>query len=136
MRMLGPYSPGVGFLHVGRKIFRKRDPRSGNAVIGGWKTWSICILRVLSLPFLSIDDLNANRALRAGIYASRLAAISQPAVAHVALADHTALWVVLRHTVGAVPCAVLAANAGFRVVLHDASDRILLIGINRTADQA
>ena len=70
------------------------------------------------------------------LHASRFAAVGQPAVAHIALANHAALWVVLRHAVGTIPRAVLAADAGLRAVLHDSGDWVLLIGLDRTADQA
>ena len=60
----------------------------------------------------------------------------EPAVAHVALADHAALGVVLRHAVRAVPRAVLAADAGVGAVQHDAGGRVLRVGVDRTAAQA
>jgi len=45
-------------------------------------------------------------------------------VAHVAFADHTALCVVLRYSVGTIPGAVLTADAGLRVVNHHSGDGI------------
>ncbi len=63
-------------------------------------------------------------------------AVRQPVVAHVALADHAALGVVLRHAVGAVPGAVLAADAGIGAVHDHAGDWIFCIRLDRAADQA
>ena len=57
-------------------------------------------------------------------------------MAHVALADHAALGVVLRHAVGTGPRAVLASNAGVRAVQHDPGHGILRVGIDGTALQA
>ena len=83
-----------------------------------------------------VDDLDSNRGFRTRIHACGLAAIGQPAVAHVALTDHAAFRVVLRDAVGTVPSAVLAANAGFWIVLDDTGNRILFVGLDRTTDQA
>src|SRR5436190_356252 len=47
-----------------------------------------------------------------------------------------ALVVELRHTVGAVPGAVLAADAGIRTVAHDARHGIFRVGIHRASLQA
>ena len=73
-------------------------------------------------PLGDVDDLDRDRALRAGADARRRLAELEPAVAHVALADDAALGVVLRHAVRAVPRAVLAADAGVGAVAHDAGD--------------
>jgi hypothetical protein len=56
-------------------------------------------------------------------------------VAHVALADDTAFWVVLRNTVGAIPRAILAANTDFGAMQNYASERVLRIGVDGTAGQ-
>jgi hypothetical protein len=57
-------------------------------------------------------------------------------VTHVALADHSALGVVLWHAVGTGPRAVLAADAGVRAVQHDPGHGILRVGVDGTALQA
>jgi hypothetical protein len=57
-------------------------------------------------------------------------------VAHVAFADDPALGVELRDGVGAVPDAVLAADAGFGGVKDDAGDWIFCVGVDGTAASA
>ena len=64
------------------------------------------------------------------------APVSKAAVAHVALAHHAALGVVLRHAVGAVPGAVLAADAGVGAVADDAGRRVFGVGVHRAAREA
>ncbi len=86
-------------------------------------------------PLGDVDDLDRERPLRTGADARRCLAEREPAVAHVALADHAALGVVLRHAVRTIPGAVLTADAGVGAVTHDAGDRILGVGVNRTALQ-
>jgi len=56
-------------------------------------------------------------------------------VAHVAFPDHSALGVVLRDAVRAVPRAVLAPDAGIGAMPHDAGNGILRIGVNGTSMQ-
>ena len=60
----------------------------------------------------------------------------KPVVAHVALADHAALGVVLRHAIRTIPSAVLAADAGVGAVDHHARLRVFCVGFHRAADQA
>ena len=57
---------------------------------------------------------------------------SSRSVAHVAFAHHAAFGIVLRHAVGAVPGAVLAADAGVGAVQHDAGDGVLGVRVDRT----
>src|SRR6185437_16571356 len=102
----------------------------------GGKSRGIRVFRILPLPLLDVHNLDPDRCFWARIHAGRFAPIGESAVAHVALADHAALRVVLRNSVRAVPRTVLAANAGLRAVLHDSGDRVLLIGLDRTSDQA
>ena len=90
----------------------------------------------LRAPISAIDDLDFDRAFRTGGHTCRCLPLRQPAVAHVALPDHSALGVVLRHAVGAVPRAVLAADAGVRTVPHNSGYRILRIRIDRTPCEA
>jgi len=77
-----------------------------------------------------------NGALWAGTYARRLATFGQPVVAHIAFSDDAALWVVLRHAIGAIPRTVLAADACFGTVQNYARDGILRIRIHGTSSQA
>jgi hypothetical protein len=97
--------------HTGRRGGRKRRDRG--------------------TPVRRLHDLDLDGALGAGVHAGRALSRRQPAVAHVALPDHAALRVVLRHAVGAVPGAVLAADARIRAVAHDAGHRVFRIGIDR-----
>ncbi len=57
-------------------------------------------------------------------------------MAHVAFADDAAFGVELRHGVGAVPHAVLAADAGVGGVEHDAGDGVFRVGVDRAALEA
>ena len=74
-------------------------------------------------PLGDVHNLDGERPLRAGADARGRLAERQTAVAHVALADHAALGVVLRHAVRTIPGAVLTADAGVGAVAHDAGDR-------------
>ncbi len=51
-------------------------------------------------------------------------------MAHIAFAHHAALFIELRNGVGAIPHAVLAADAGIGRMQHDAGHRILGVGID------
>ena len=68
-----------------------------------------------------------------GVDAGGFEAVGEAAVAHVAFADDTALGVELRNGVGAVPDAVLTADAGVGGVKDDAGDGIFRVGIDGAA---
>ena len=87
-------------------------------------------------PGVDIENFDRNGFLGASADAGRSHASIQPAMAHVALAHHAALGIVLRHAVRAVPDAVLAADADLRVMIHDPGQRIFGISFHGTADQA
>ncbi len=57
-------------------------------------------------------------------------------MAHVAFAHDAALGIELRDRVGAVPDAVLAADAGIGGMQHDAGDWIFFVSIDRAALEA
>jgi len=57
-------------------------------------------------------------------------------VAEIALANHAALRVVLRHAVGTIPGAILASYASIGAVNYYARDRIFAIRFHWAADQA
>jgi hypothetical protein len=57
-------------------------------------------------------------------------------VAHVAFAHDAAFGVELRHRIGAVPDAILAADAGVRRVENDAGDGAFRVGVDGTAFDA
>lgn len=57
-------------------------------------------------------------------------------MAHIAFAYDAAIRVVLRNSVGAVPGAVLAPDAGVRVVTDDTGYRIFGVGVHRAASHA
>ena len=57
-------------------------------------------------------------------------------MAHVAFADDTALGVELRHSIRAVPDAVLAADAGVGRVQDDPGDGVFRVRIDRAALEA
>ena len=83
-----------------------------------------------------LDDLDLDGPFGAGVDACWFEAIGKAAVAHIALAHHTALWIELRHAIGAIPDAVLATDAGIGGMQHDACDWIFGVGIDRAALQA
>src|SRR5262244_1507811 len=133
MRVLRTYAIQVDFAYVGRQAGGKRDARCGKAVVSGWKTRSVGTCGVVSFPFGDVQNLNLYGAFRAGRDAGRLAAFRQAVVAHVAFADYPAFRVVLRHSVGTVPGAVLATDTGLGVVDHHTCDRVFGVCVDRTA---
>jgi hypothetical protein len=88
---------------------------------------------VVAAPFELIDDLDFDGGLRAGVDAGGLETVGKAAVAHVAFADDAALGVELRDGVGAVPDAVLAADACVCRVEDDAGDGVFGVGVNGAA---
>jgi hypothetical protein len=71
-------------------------------------------------PLRDVHLLDLDRLHRTGLHAGGQAARAHAIDAQVALGDDAPGGVVLRHAVGAVPRAVLAADAGVGVVLDDA----------------
>src|SRR5260370_11759707 len=91
---------------------------------------------MMQSPTGDVHDFDADSALRASVHTSGRRALIQPVVAHIALANDAALWIVLRHTVRTIPGAILTANAEVRIEVHDACDPILRVGLHRAADEA
>src|SRR5689334_23323751 len=91
---------------------------------------------MVGAPLRDIDNFDFNRVLRAGFHARGRVAIAQAVMAKIAFADHASLGVVLRHTVGTVPGAVLAANTDVGVVFDYARLFDLGVSFDRTAVQA
>ena len=87
-------------------------------------------------PLGNVDqfDLNCRRWTNAD--ASRLQTDGEAVMTHIAFANHAASVVILRHSVLAIPGAVLAAYAGVGIVENDTRDRIFTISVDRTAFQA
>ena len=83
-----------------------------------------------------VDDLDLDGGFGTGVDAGGFEAVGEAAVAHVAFADDAALGIELRHGVGAVPDAVLAADAGVGGVQDDAGDGIFGVGIDGAAFDA
>ena len=128
------HTPVVGFSDVRWKSLRQRDPGSGNAVIGRRKPGRICA-RVLAPPFFGLHDLDSDCAFGTRVDAGGFAPCAETSVTHVALPDDATLGVVLRHAIGAVPGAVLAADTSLSTVLNNASDRVFCVRLNWTADE-
>src|SRR5579863_2344209 len=57
-------------------------------------------------------------------------------MAHVALAHDSTLGVILRHSVGAIPNAILATDAGVGTVQNHARNWVLGVSLHRASDQA
>src|SRR5260370_37144251 len=91
---------------------------------------------IMQPPTGDVQDLDADRALRASVHTSRHRALIQPVVAHIAFANNAALGIVLRHAVRTIPGAVLAANAEVRIKVHNPCEAILRISLHRAADEA
>src|SRR5205814_9581674 len=87
-------------------------------------------------PLFDVDDFHLDRLRGTGGDAGWRLPEGEAAVTHVALADDTALGVVLRNAVGTIPRTVLAANACVGAVQHDAGRGILRIGVDGTPAQA
>ena len=128
-------SEEVCFPCIRRQIVGEGYACRGDAVIGGGEAGGIGVRGVFPLPFGDVHDFDADCFLRTGAHARRGTPLAKAVMAHVALPDDAALRVVLRHSVGTVPCAVLAADANLRAVQHHASDGILGEGVHGTAFQ-
>src|ERR1019366_4047788 len=111
------------------------DACGGNAVVSGRQAWRVRG-EIIAAPFGNVHDLDGDGAFGTGRDAGRGHVIAQPVVAHVTFADHAAFGIVLRDAVRTVPRAVLAADAGFRAVNHNAGDGIFRVSLYRAADHA
>ena len=60
----------------------------------------------------------------------------EAAVTHIAFTYNSAVRIVLRDSIGAVPGAVLATDAGFSAVAYDSGEIVLGVGIYRAARHA
>ena len=120
VRLGGREADEIDRTRVRREILGQRDPRRRDALVRGRHARRRDRDGGRGAPLVDLDDLDLNRARRAGGHARGRLPETEAAVAHVALADHAALRVVLRHAVRAVPRAVLAADAGVGAVQHDA----------------
>jgi hypothetical protein len=125
----------VTWLCVWRQVVRQRDPGRGQTRIVGWQAGVDAGRCDCRAPVGNVDDLDGDCALRTGADTGGRLTERQATVAHIALADDTAVGVVLRYAVRAIPGAVLTANAGVRAVADDARHRILGVGIHRAAAQ-
>ena len=132
VRMLGAKGFDVDALEGGGGILGKRDASGGDGVSGGGHAGGVGG-GVVAAPLELIDDLDFDGVLGAGVDAGGFEAGGEAAVAHVAFADDAALGVELRDGVGAVPDAVLAADAGVGGVQDDAGDGIFFVGIDGAA---
>ena len=138
VRVLQPQPVGIG----GARIRRARSCAWCRAW-SAWCSWSrkapgtsrspgsvaaaICSLR---------DDADGDGRARAGLHAGRRFVRREPVVAHVALAHDAAALRVLRHVVGALEHAILAADALVIEVAHDAGLLVLFVGHDRAAIEA
>src|SRR5260370_30250018 len=91
---------------------------------------------MIAAPFKLINDFDLNGAFGTGVDTGGFEAVGEASVAHVALADDAAVRVELRNGVGAVPDAVLAADASVRGVKDDTGDGILGVCIDGAAFDA
>ena len=110
----------------------QRDVGGREAVLGGGHARGFGE-RVVAAPCKFVDDLDLDGGLGAGVDAGGFEALGEAAVAHVALADNAAFGVELRDGVGAVPDAILAADAGVGRVQNDAGDGVFGVGVDRAA---
>src|SRR5437660_57464 len=90
--MLGPDAVQIHFSRIGRKIHRKRDTSSGQAVVGGGKAGRVSGNGVVAFPLRNVNDLDLNRTLRTSADARGFAAFREAVVTHVAFADDPAFW--------------------------------------------
>src|SRR6185437_2412692 len=91
---------------------------------------------MVGAPFGNIDQLDFDGGFGAGCGACVRPLLLQPAEAHVALADYTAVGVILRHAVWAVPRTVAASYARAGAVQHQAGGGVFGICVDGTALQA
>lgn len=87
-------------------------------------------------PLGDIDNLDGNCALRARMDARGLTSLCKPSVTHIAFAHDATFGVELRNSVRAIPCAILAADAGIFTVQDQARGWVFCEGLHRTAFHA
>lgn len=135
MGVLGADLPGVDALEPAGGVFGKGDAGGGDSVAGSGHARGLGGGEVL-VPGGLVDDLDLDGVLGAGVDAGGLEAIREAAAAHVTFADDAALGVELGDAVGAVPDAILAADAGVGGVDDDAGEGVLGVGVYWAAANA
>src|SRR6266436_1173734 len=133
--MLGQDSLRIHAAGVRQQIDGQRDARGGNTVVRRRQAGRIGI-EIIRAPLGYVHDLDRDRAFWTRRDTGRCVAVVEAVMAHVAFADYSALLVVLRHAVGAIPGAVLAADASVGAVQHYAGFLILGVRLHRATDQA
>ncbi len=123
---------GVDALQLGGGIGWQRDAGGRNGVPGGGHAGRLGE-RVVGTPGQHVNDLDLDGPFGAGVDACWFETIGKAAVAHIAFPHHAALFIELRNGVGAIPHAVLTADAGIGGMQHDAGHRILGVGIDGAA---
>ena len=134
--MLRAQSVEIDFAYIAGHAAGKRDARGREAIVGGGHAGRIGARSIFLAPLRNTHGFNANGVFRAGGNTCRILPLGQPSIAHVAFAHDAALRVVLRHAIGAIPGAVLAANADIGAVTHDSSGAIFGVGIDRAPRHA
>src|SRR5258708_14037386 len=99
MRMLHAHAAEINFANVAGHTSRQSDSRRGKAVVGRRHSRRVRVGPVFLAPLRSANGFNTNGALGAGGNACRVLSLCQPSVAHIALANATALWVGLGHAI-------------------------------------
>ena len=91
---------------------------------------------IVDTPCGHVNDFDLDGGFGAGVDAGGFETIGEAAVAHIAFADDAALGVELGDGVGAVPDAILAADAGVGGVEDDAGDGVFGVGVDGAAFDA
>ena len=116
-------------------LLRHGDTRSGEAVGDRGEAGGVAVFRA-ETPGGDIDNFDGDGTGGAGVNAGGLGTGGESGMAHVALADDAAGGVELGDAVGAVPGAVLAADALIGVVVDDAGECVFGVGFDGAAEHA
>ncbi len=136
VRMLGAETVEIDLACVPGDARWQGDACGREAVVCRRHAGGVCRSSILASPLVRAHGFDTYRALGTSRNARWKLGLSEPAITHVALADDSPGGVELRHAVGAVPCAVLASDAGIRAVANDARDVVLRVGVHRAARHA
>jgi hypothetical protein len=132
MRIFEMLAGSIDAAEVWSQIFGQRNAGGADALFRNRQARSNS-RGMVDAPLVDVYDFNGDSAFGASLGAGRSIAVGKAVVALVALANNPARGVVLRDTLGAVPRAVLTANASIRAVQYQAGLRVLGVSFDGAA---